>query len=301
MAIQAATVFGQLTPGQKGDIVRTLRRLDEWVAMVGDSVDDVQAMEEANLSITLRNSSQAALTMADIVLLEDSLQVLPTVLQRGQKIVNGLLDILKLNLAQIGYVLLLIVVMILSGRRIFYYHSTQGGVIAFFTVIAPTIGLTLWASAGALPRQYMRSRLFHFVVPAAVTLTIASVLLGGLTGLANFELSDSWMTVTFGLVVMGLLLVIFVQPPTRFWVGGDVLSGDWRSTYMAIGLLLLFFVATFLPLTQQLLRLSPLANIWVYLLIAVVAIVWLFILRAIWRAPWLSRYVGIVSSRLERS
>jgi magnesium-transporting ATPase (P-type) len=301
LTIQAATVFGQLTPGQKGDIVRTLRRLDEWVAMVGDAVDDVPAMEEANLSITLRNSSQAALTMADIVLLEDSLQVLPTVLQRGQKIVNGLLDILKLNLAQIGYVLLLIVVMMIANRRIFYYHSTQGGVIAFFTVIAPTIGLTLWASAGALPRQYMRSRLFHFVVPAAVTLTIATVVLGGLTGNSVSELADSWMTVTFGLVVMGLLLVIFVQPPTRFWVGGDVLSGDWRSTYMAIGLLLLFFVATFLPLTQQLLRLSPLANIWLYLLIAVVAIVWLFILRAIWRAPWLSRYVGIVSSRLERS
>jgi cation-transporting ATPase E len=299
LTIQAATVFGQLTPGQKGDIVRGLRRLDEWVAMVGDAVDDVPAMEEANLSVTLRNSSQAALTMADIVLLEDSLQVLPTVLQRGQKIVNGLLDILKLNLAQIGYVLLLIVVMMIANRRIFYYHSTQGGVIAFFTVIAPTIGLTLWASSGALPRQYMRSRLFHFVVPAAVTLTIATVLLGVLTSLFNFEITDSWMTVTFGLVVMGLLLVIFVQPPTRFWVGGDVLSGDWRSTYMAIALLLLFFVATFLPLTQQLLRLSPLANIWVYLLIAVVAIVWLFILRAIWRAPWLSRYVGIVSARLE--
>jgi cation-transporting ATPase E len=221
------------------------------------------------------------------------------VLQRGQKIVNGLLDILKLNLAQVGYILLLIVVMMFTDRRIFYYHSTQGGVIAFFTVIAPSVGLTLWASTGALPGQYMRKRLFHFVVPAAVTLTIATLLLGEISGLSIFQITDTWMTVTFGLVVLGLLLVIFVQPPTRFWVGGDVLSGDWRSTYMAIGLLLLFFVATLLPLTQQLLRLSPLANIWVYLLIGAVAIVWLFILRAIWRAPWLSRYVGIVSDRLE--
>ena len=301
VTIQAATLFCQLTPGQKRDIVRTLRRLDERVAMVGDGAGDLPAMEEANLSITFRSSSQAALSMADIVLLEDSLQVLPTVLRRGQKIVNGLLDILKLNLAQIGYVLLLIVIMILSGRRIFYYHSTQGGVIAFFTIIAPSIGLTLWASSGSLPRQYMRSRLFHFVVPAAVTLTIASVVLGEISASFLSELSDSWMTVTFGLVVMGLLLVIFVQPPSRFWVGGDVLSGDWRGTYMAIILLLLFFVATFLPLTQQLLRLSPLAKPWLYLLIAVVAVVWLFALRAIWRVPWLSRYVGNISARLERS
>ena len=102
--VQEATVFAQLTSEQKGQIVRNLRRRGERVAMVGDAATDIPAMEEADLRITLRSSSQATLGLADIVLLEDSFQVLPTVLERGQNIVNGLLDILKINLAQIGYI-----------------------------------------------------------------------------------------------------------------------------------------------------------------------------------------------------
>jgi len=299
-AVREGIVFGQLMPEQKREIVRALRRQGERVAMVGDGVEDVGALAGANLKITLRSSSQATLSVADIVLLEDSLQVLPTVLDRGQRIVNGMLDILKINLAQIGYILLLILVMFISGRRIFYYHPTQGGVIAFFTVIVPSLGLTFWASAGTLPRQYMRSRMVHFVVPAAVMMAVAALAISLIFGQGLVDIVYSQLAVTHGLILIGLLLIVFVQPPTRFWVGGDVLSGDWRNTYMAIVLLLVFIAATYLPLTQELLRLLPLQNLQDYLIVVAVALIWLFVVRAIWRAPWLNRYVGILSDRLER-
>jgi cation-transporting ATPase E len=299
--VQEAAVFALLTSEQKGQIVRTLRRQGERVAMVGDAAHDIPAMEEADLRITLRSSSQVTLGLADIVLLEDSFQVLPTVLERGQNIVNGLLDILKINLSQIGYILLLTIIMFLSDRRIFYYHPTQGGIIAFFTVIVPSVGLTLWASSGTLPRQYMRSRLWHFVVPAAVTMTLASLAVSWIFGRGLIDIAYSQLAVTYLLVVIGLVLIVFVQPPTRFWVGGDVLSRDWRNTYMAIVLLLLFIVITFLPLTQELFRLTTLQGPWAYAVIGAVAVVWTFLVRAIWRAPWLNRYVGTLSKRLEKS
>jgi cation-transporting ATPase E len=300
-AVQEATVYARLNSEQKGQIVRTLRRQGERVAMVGDAAIDIPAMEEADLRITMRSSSQATLGLADIVLLEDSFQVLPTVLSRGQNIVNGMLDILKINLAQIGYVLLLTIIMFLSDRRIFYYHPTQGGIIAFFTIIVPSLGLTLWASSGTLPRQYMRSRLWHFVVPAAITMTLASLVVGWIFGRGLLDIAYSQLAVTYLLVAIGLVLVVFVQPPTRFWVGGDVLSGDWRNTYLALVLFLLFIVITILPLTQELFRLTTLQDAWAYAVIGAVAIVWTFLVRAIWRAPWLNRYVGILSERLEKS
>ena len=239
--------------------------------------------------------------LADIVLLEDSFQVLPTVLERGQNIVNGLLDILKINLAQIGYILLLTIIMFLSSRRIFYYHPTQGGIIAFFTIIIPSLGLTFWASSGTLPREYMRSRLWHFVVPAAVTMTLASLVVSWIFGRGLIDIAYSQLAVTYLLVAIGLVLIVFVQPPTRFCIGGDVLSRDWRNTYMAIVLFMLFIVITILPLTQELFRLTTLQDAWAYAIIGVVAIVWTFLIRAIWRAPWLNRYVGILSERLEKS
>lgn len=299
--VREAIVFSQLTSRQKGEIVRNLLRQGERVAMIGDAAGDVTAMGAADLSLTLQNGSQAALSMADIVLLDDSFKVLPTILDRGQRVVNGMLDILKINLVQIGYVLLLILAMFIEGRRIFYYHPTQGGVVVFITVIVPSLGLTLWASSGAVPRQYMRSRMVHFVVPAAVTMAAATLAISTIFGRGLVDIAYSQLAVAQGLVLMGLIIIIFVQPPTRFWVGGDVLSGDWRNTYMAIGLLLVFILATILPLTQELFRLTTLQDAWAYAIIGAVTILWTFLVRAIWRAPWLNRYVGIVSERLEKS
>ncbi|UCG25520.1 MAG: HAD-IC family P-type ATPase, partial [Chloroflexota bacterium] len=298
--VTSATVLSHLTSQGKGEVVVALRRQDELVAMVGDSADDVPAMAKANLSLTLRGGSQASLNLADIVLLEDSFEVLPTVLRQGQFIVNGMLDILKINLAQISYVTLLIVVAFLSRTEIFYYHPTQGGVIAFFTVIVPSLGLTFFASSGRLPAQYMRTRMAHFVVPAALTMTLAALFISWLFRRNIADIPYSELAVTHGLILMGLLLIVFVQPPTRFFVGGDVLSGDWRSTYMAIVLLIVFVLATYLPLTQELLRLAPLDSARDYLLILGIAVAWALILRTIWRLPGLNRYVGIVSDRLER-
>jgi cation-transporting ATPase E len=299
--VQETNAFAQLTSEQKAQIVHILRRQGERVAMVGDAANDIPAMEEANLRITLRNSSQAALSMADIVLLDDSIQALPTILERGERIVNGMLDILKINLAQIGYVLLLTFAMFLSGRRVFYYHPTQGGIIAFFTIIVPSLGLTLWASSGSLPRQYMRSRLWHFVVPAAITMTLASLVVSWIFGRDLLGVTYSQLAVTYLLVAIGLVLIVFVQPPTRFWVGGDELSGDWRNTYLAIVLFIIFIAFSILPLTQELFRLTVLQGAWAYGFIAAVACVWTFLVRVIWRAPWLKRYVGILARRLESS
>lgn len=102
-------------------------------------------------------------------------------------------------------------------------------------------------------------------------------------------------------VTYGLVLIVFVQPPTRAWAGGDILSGDWRNTYMALGLFIFYNILVWIPLAQNLLRLAPLAELWEYAVIGLVVIVWLPILRAVWRAPWLNRYVGILSDRLERT
>jgi cation-transporting ATPase E len=93
--------------------------------------------------------------------------------------------------------------------------------------------------------------------------------------------------------MIGLLLVLFVQPPTRFWVGGDVLGGDRRIIYMVIVLFLVFIAATHIPLTQRWFRLAPLEDVTDYLVLGAISVLWLLVARAIWRAPWLRRRAGI--------
>ena len=47
------------------------------------------------------------------------------------------------------------------------------------------------------------------------------------------------------------LLVIFVEPPTKWWAGGDVLSGDWRPTLLSLGLLILFLIFLATPAIRE--------------------------------------------------
>lgn len=283
---QTTTLFAAFTRKQKGQVVQLLRAQGEHVAMVGDTLNDLAAMDNAHLSITTRGSSQATLSMADIVLLKDSLDVLSAVVQEGQKIVNGLLNILKINLTQISYLLLLIVAMVATGMRLFFYHPTQGSVIVFFTLIAPAIGLTLWAASGAIPGRKMKLQLARFVIPAAVTIAAAVIGISTLSFQAISDIEHAQLMVTYTLIAMGSLLVIFVQPPLKILSGGAEFSGDWRPTLVVMGLFALFNGIVFIPIAQEFLRIFPLPQIMDYLVIAGVTVIWGVVLLGIWRSRW---------------
>ena len=146
----------------------------------------------------------------------------------------------------------------------------------------------------------MRTRLWHFVIPAAVTMAVAVFATTWVFERDLAEIAYSQLVVTYLLVALGLLLIIFVQPPSRFWIGGDVLSRDRCNPALSFILFILFIDITILPLTQELFRLNTLQDLTHYALIGATVLIWIFVVRAIWRAPWLSRYVGILSDRLGR-
>jgi cation-transporting ATPase E len=100
--VQTEDLMAQLTPDQQAAIVKKLPAQGEYVAVVGNEVTDILVLQQANLRIAAQIDNQATLTLADIVLLEKSLQVLPNVLYRGQLIVNGLLDTSKLYLTHVA-------------------------------------------------------------------------------------------------------------------------------------------------------------------------------------------------------
>ena len=68
-----------------------------------------------------------------------------------------------------------------------------------------------------------------------------------------------------------------------------MLSGDWRPTALALGMLGLFGVIMAVPALRAFFELTPLP-LFDYLLIGIVVAVWAFLLRFIWR-KWLFELV----------
>jgi cation-transporting ATPase E len=321
------TVFGRITPNQKERLVDALREQGHYVAMIGDGVNDVLSLKKANMGIAMESGSSATRSVADMILLHDSFSSLPPAFTEGQRIVNGMKDILRLFLTRVLYSALLIIGVSVIGVG-FPYIPKQNTLLVLLTVGIPTLLLAVWARPGPAPRHGMLREIAHFVVPAgfsvfffglivymlAITFAVVDLVQFQITpeDIASFteyagityELTTDAAFITevsflfaqtaltiFSLFA-GLILIIFVEPPHEFFVGGDEYSGDIRPTIVAGVMLLIYFaIALIEPLRSSFEMISM--SIEGYIIIGLITLIWALTLRIAWRKNWLGRFLEI--------
>ncbi len=99
-AVAEADLFARITPETKSRIVAALTNRGEYVAMVGDGVNDVPAIKQARLGIAMNEGAQITKDVAALVLLQNTLSILPRALGEGQLIIQKILASAKLYLAK---------------------------------------------------------------------------------------------------------------------------------------------------------------------------------------------------------
>jgi cation-transporting ATPase E len=287
---EETTVFGRITPQQKQRLIGLFRKQGHYVGMIGDGVNDVLSLKQAALGVAMESGSQAARSVADIVLLGDSFGALPIALREGQRIVRGMEDVVRLLLTRTLYVMFLIVATQIVGVA-FPITPKHNSILALLTVGIPIFALAAWARPGAAPRSVIRSA-SRFIWPAAITVSMVAlaVYLFYLARTGDVDLARSALTTAT--VFCGLFLIPFVEPPTQFWVAGDELSGDWRPSALALGMLVVYgCVLAIEPLrTFFELSLLPIPH---YLVLGAVAVGWAFVLRVVWRHRVLERLLQV--------
>ncbi len=101
------SIFARVLPHQKSIIVKALQAKGHQVAMTGDGVNDVIALREADLSITLPEANDAAKQVSQIVLLNQDFSVLKDVLMEGRRVVNNLTSVARIFFIKTIYSILL--------------------------------------------------------------------------------------------------------------------------------------------------------------------------------------------------
>jgi magnesium-transporting ATPase (P-type) len=285
--VQENNLFARLSPVQRARIVAELRRQGAYVTVVGGEVDDLPAMQQANISVAAEPSNQATMTNADIVLLKNSLHVLPEILQLGQRVVNGLLDTFKLYLTHIAAHLILLLIYMGILAVPFPYSSTQASIISVFGITFPAVFLPFFATIGRVSPRMTFRQMLHFVVPAAVTTAVLAIGIYSWGLFATGDIISTRLTVTFALVAVAFLRIIFVKPPGPFWSGANSLSDDRRPVWLTVASAAIFVVFVVLtamfPLFQSWFDMDLLSRPQDYVLAAVGVLLWLFITRALWR------------------
>jgi cation-transporting P-type ATPase E len=304
-----ASIFGRISPQQKEELVKLLQANGRFVAMIGDGVNDVLALKRADLGIAMESGSQAARGVADIVLLKDAFSALPHAFKEGQRIINGMQGVLKLFLTRVLYAALLIITTAVAAG--FPFTPKHNAMLTLWTVGIPAFALAAWARPGMPPhRDRLVRQLIHFVVPAALSLGTVALgvylvyflyahqafmvrdLLIGQPGIPANPLIVAQAALTTFIIFCGLLLVPFVEPPSKRWVGGSELSGDKRPFYLAIFLGIAFAFVLSMPYLRSFFDLIPLA-IADYIFLGSVAALWALGLRHIWRANMMERFLAL--------
>lgn len=282
-AATAGTALIGLAAEKQVQILRRMHERGAYVAMVGDSVGDLPAMREAQLRIVLRSSSQIAFKIADIVLLADSLAALPEILRAGQRIINAVLNTLKLNLSQIAAQLLLLGAFVMLPLPHFFYGATQAAVISAYTLTIPNIFMRFWAPTGGITAAAMRRTLARLVVPAMIANGLLALAIHLIFWRPTSDAAYAQLATTYGLLGAGWLLILFVLPPTRFWAVATRQVGDRRVVRLVAALICLFFATVTIPLFRQWLHIDWLPSVTDYFVVAVALGLWMLGLQAIWR------------------
>jgi len=84
-AVEETNVFCRVTPAQKNRIISALKANGHVVGFLGDGINDVPSLKNADVGISVDNAVDIAKETADIILLENDLRVLHKGVLEGRK------------------------------------------------------------------------------------------------------------------------------------------------------------------------------------------------------------------------
>jgi cation-transporting ATPase E len=302
-----ASIFGRVTPEQKEELLLALRGRGRYAAMIGDGVNDVIALKQANVAVAMQGGSQAARGVSDLILLNDTFAPLPYAFREGQRIINGMNDILRIFMVRIFYKATIIAAITALGG--FPFAPRQASLISFVTAGVPAAAFALWARPGPTPKVSMFKLLARFVLPTTILQLLMSIGVYlayavpekssylaahpgvGESQLIAFAYPPAQTALTLFAAFCGILLIVLAVPPTRWWAAGAVYRGDHRIAGVAVAMFGFVIGVLILPFGRTLFELSELP-VWQYFAIFGFAVVWSQLCLLIWRTGLLDRWLG---------
>lgn len=217
-ALDANSVFGRVTPQQKRDMVGALQSKGHTVAMTGDGVNDVLALKDADIGVSMGSGSEATRAVAQIVLLNNSFATLPSVVAEGRRVIGNITRVATLFLVKTVYSVVIALLVVCSQveylflpRHLTLLSTLTIGVPAFFLALAPN---------KERARPHFVRRVMRYALPGgiiAAVATFATYLLARhhYTGEGAREAETSAATLALFLVSLWVLAII--ARPYTWW------------------------------------------------------------------------------------
>ena len=184
-------VFGRVSPAQKKKLVQSMQKEKHRVCMIGDGVNDILALKQADVSVSLASGTDATRNISHLVLLDDNFGNLPKVVKEGRQIVCNMEKASVLYLTKTLYTILLTFTLLLTSQ-IYPFEPVQMFVIETFIVGIPTFFLAIESHNKMFKGNFFKN-IMKDVIPGALFImaNLMGVYLfsGAFYGLADTEIS----------------------------------------------------------------------------------------------------------------
>jgi cation-transporting ATPase E len=217
-ALDANSVFGRVTPQQKRDMVGALQSRGHTVAMTGDGVNDVLALKDADIGVSMGSGSEATRAVAQIVLLNNSFATLPSVVAEGRRVIGNITRVATLFLVKTVYSVIIALLVVCTQveylflpRHLTLLSTLTIGVPAFFLALAPN---------KERARPHFVRRVMRYAIPGGVVAGVATFCTYLLArhhyvGASAREAETSAATLALFLIAMWVLAII--ARPYTWW------------------------------------------------------------------------------------
>jgi magnesium-transporting ATPase (P-type) len=210
--VETRTVFGRASPQDKVSIIKALRERGHVVAMIGDGVNDVLALKEADVGIAMGSGTSVTRGVAQLVLLASQFSALPSVLSEGRRVIANVERLAALFVTKTVYAFLLALAVGIADL-VFPFLPRHLTLIGALTIGVPAFFLSLAPNA-ARARPGFVIRVLRFAIPAgtlAFAATFAAYLFVGGPLEATFEQARTAATLV--LLLLGLWVLVILSRP----------------------------------------------------------------------------------------
>lgn len=241
-AVRHANLFARIEPETKRRIVESLQRHKQYVAMVGDGVNDVPALKQANLAIVMNDGTQISKDVADIVLLDNAMSTLPLAFHEGREITQTIFGTMKMFLVKNFYNVMLFVFIAFMSLP-FPITPVQISWSAFGTVNMPATFIAFGLVRPHKMQFFRRDVLDYIFITGVIGSVMMALLYVVVYFSSNRDLMVTRSAITIFVSLYGMMIVWNVQGVDFF--EPSTFRQHWRIVLLSIVMTTLTILAMY--------------------------------------------------------
>ena len=197
------TVFGRVTPEQKAILVRAMKAAGRTVAMTGDGVNDILAMRESDCAISVGCGTDAAKTVANLVLMDNKFSSMPSVVAEGRQVVNNIQNSSSLFLMKTSMTVFTTILCLILAQT-YPFEPQHLYALEFFVIGISSFLLALKPNRALIKGKFL-TNVLRSTLPSGIAMFLSVAMTYAFKGVLGLSAEQVSTVAMFSMTVTGVI------------------------------------------------------------------------------------------------